>query len=547
MLSSRFAAGRYFESLNEQGESVMKVALIDVDAHVEAFGIRSLSASLKEAGHQTRLILMKSEASCFSKHVLDEARKLAAFADVIGISCFSRASTKAIQVLEYLRSLNKIRVWGGLHATLNPDICVEHADIVCIGEGEGFMLELVEKAERGENWKEIANAAYEEEGIMLKREARPLISDLDELPLLDISGEDEFLLKGDQFVRTVEIYNESTPIAFNGTRGCAFYCTYCSNAKLKELVGSGQRYVRKLSIPRLMEHLDSLRRRFPKVKCFNFFDEDFCARKLSDIEQFSEEYTQRIGLPFECMVSPMLLNEEKMEQLVKAGLWRINMGMESGSDRTKTEVYNRHMPNDAVMRAARAINKYPHVVPYYFFIIGNPYESNEDLISTARFLRDLPYPFYLRTYSLVFMPGTLLYERAVRDGIIQGATDCACEADFMAGLDYRKHAWKKKHLYLNGLLYLMAGKSTQGRLGLVPRNMVNWLLSPGMVAFNEKHPLFIKGMIRFKTFTMRLRALGARLLKKLLKDPTVIYSRNEQTVPEQQTESVKVPVSGSVS
>lgn len=524
----------------------MKVALIDVDAHVEAFGIRCLSASLKEAGHQTRLILMKSDASCFTERVLDEARRLAAFADVVGISCFSRASAKAIQVLEHLRSLNNIRVWGGLHATLNPESCVKYADVVCLGEGERFMLELVEKAENGENWKEIANAAYEENERIVKRDARPLINDLDELPLLDVSGEDEYLLRGDRFVRAVEIYDESTPIAFNGTRGCAFHCTYCSNAKLKELVGPGQRYVRKLSIPRLIEHIERLRRRFPKAKCFNFFDEDFCARKLSDFDHFAEEYARRIGLPFECMVSPMLLNEKKMQRLVEAGLWRISMGIESGSDHTKIEIYNRYMPNDEVMRAARAINKYPHVVPYYFFIIGNPYETEKDLLETARFIRDLPYPFYLRTYSLVFMPGTLLYERAVRDGMISGAEDSGYEVDFLAGLDYRKHSWKRKHLYLNGLLYLMAGKNTRRRMGLIPRGALEWLLRPGMIAFNEKHTLLIKGLIRFKTFTLKLRALGARVSKKLLKDPTVIYNRKEHPTPSFQTESVQVPVSESV-
>jgi radical SAM superfamily enzyme YgiQ (UPF0313 family) len=396
------------------------------------------------------------------------------------------------------------------------------------------------------DWRDISNGVYQENGRTVKRDARPLISDLDELPLLDVSCEDEFQLKGDRFVRAVDAYDESAPVAFNGTRGCAFHCTYCSNSRLKELVPPGQRYVRKLSIDRLIEHIESLKQRFPKAKCFNFFDEDFCARKLTQIQHFTKEYSRRIGLPFECMVSPMLLNEEKMQLLVEAGLWRINMGMESGSDRTKTEVYNRHMPNDVVMRAAWAINKYPHVVPYYFFIIGNPYETDKDLIATARFIRDLPYPYYLRTYSLVFLPGTLLYERAVRDGIISGTQDSACEVDFLAGLDYRKHSWKRKHLYLNGLLYLMAGKSTRRRLGLVPRGALEWLLRPGVIAFNEKHTIFIKGLIRFKTLTLKLRALGARVSKKLLKDPTVIYNRKEHAAPRLQTDGTVAPVSESV-
>ena len=512
----------------------MRVVLIDVDAHVEAFGIRSLSAVLKEAGHQTRLILMKSEKPCYPKRILDKVRQLVTSADVIGISCLSRASTKAVQVLEHLRPLGKILVWGGIHATLNPEACVKYADIVCRGEGEGFMLELVEKAEKGEDWKDITNAVYLENGHTMKRDLRSLIDNLDELPLLDVSCDDEFHLRGHRFVHVFKTSDEITPIAFNGTRGCAFHCTYCSNSKLKELVAPKQRFVRKLSIARLIEHVDSLRQRFPRAKYFNFFDEDFCARKLNQIENFAHVYTRRIGLPFECMVSPMLLSKEKMELLVEAGLWRINMGVESGSERTKTEIYNRHMPNDVVMRAAQTINKYPHIVPYYFFIIGNPYENDNDLIATARFIRDLPYPYYLRAYSLVFFPGTLLYDRAVRDGMINGVQDSACELDFLGGLDYRKHPWKRTHLYLNGLLYLMVGKCTRWRLGLVPRGALEWLLRPGVIAFNEKHTVFIRSLIRFKTITLNLRILCARVFKKLLKDPMVIYNRKKYATPRRQ-------------
>jgi len=501
----------------------MNIALIYVDQDLEAFGVRNISSALKAAGHETKLVLMKTKEAAYSQQVLDAAKGLVADSDIIGMSCFSRASQKAIQVMEHMRPLNKVTVWGGIHATLNAEQCARHADLVCRGEGEQFMIDLAERLDKGGDWRAVPNAVYADKGRLVANEPRPLIDNLDTLPMMDFSRDNEWHLNGEEFVRVTGVCEDTAPIAFNGTRGCAFRCTYCSNAKLKQLVHANGRYVRKLSVEKLIEHAEKLRERFPKAKCFNFFDEDFCARPVADIEKFSRLYSERVGIPFECMVSPVQVNEEKIRWLVKAGLWRINMGVESGSERTKREVYDRHMSNDAVMRAARVLNKYPHVVAYYFFIIGNPYETREDLLSTARFLGDLPEPFYLRTYNLVFVPGTLLYEMAVKDGIIQGREDCGFELDFVGGFNYKKHAWKKSNIYLNGLLYLMAGKVARRRLGLVPRRLLSVLLKPAVVEFNEKHTLPIRGLITTKLCLWKLRGAVAKIVKKVLKDPRVIY------------------------
>ncbi|MHC4203237.1 MAG: B12-binding domain-containing radical SAM protein [Planctomycetota bacterium] len=502
---------------------MMNVALVHVDWDLEAFGVRCLSSFLKAAGHQTTLLLMRSKDGSYSPHVLDRVRELTADCDVVGLSCFSRASQKAIQIIDYVRPLGKITIWGGIHATLNPEECAKHADVVCRGEGEGFMLELVEKLKGGGNWKDIANAAYRENGRVVVNDVRSLIGDLDELPIIDFSHENEFQLKHDRFIKVDSLFDAAYPISFNGTRGCAFHCTYCSNSKVKELASGKGRYVRKLSISKLIEHAENLKERFPQASCINFFDEDFCARPLKDIKQFSDEYSKRIGLPFECMVSPLQVNEEKIQLLVKAGLWRINMGVESGSERTKKEIYNRHMSNEAVLRAAGIINRYSHVVPYYFFIIANPYETTDDLLATLSLLQELPHPYFLRIYNLVFFPGTLLYESAVTHGIIGGSSDSGFELDFLAGLNFKKHPWKRKNLYLNGLIYLMAGNVKRHRLGLIPRGSLGFLLRPKVVAFNERHTVFIRSFIAFKIFTWKLRSFAAYMLKKILRDPIAIY------------------------
>ncbi len=48
-------------------------------------------------------------------------------------------------------------VWGGVHATISPEKCIEHCDIVCIGEGEGVIVELADSIENKKSIDKIKN------------------------------------------------------------------------------------------------------------------------------------------------------------------------------------------------------------------------------------------------------------------------------------------------------------------------------------------------------------------------------------------------------
>ena len=101
----------------------MRIAFIYTEIDRWALGIRSVSAFLKRAGHTTRLILTGPSEDLCSEQALREIKDLVKDADVIALSCFSRGSDKATQIADYLRPLGKFTVWGGMHATLNPEEC----------------------------------------------------------------------------------------------------------------------------------------------------------------------------------------------------------------------------------------------------------------------------------------------------------------------------------------------------------------------------------------------------------------------------------------
>jgi len=507
----------------------MNIALIYTDWDPWALGLRSISAILKNAGHQTRLIFMGTDKTYYSQKILEDVKNLVKASNLIGISCLSRGSEKAKQVIRFIRTLKKPIVWGGLHATLNPEECVSLTDMVCVGEGEEIIVELAECIENGNDWRKIANIAYKKNRKFIINPLRPLISNLDELPLMDFSCEEEFHLTNKGFI---QLYHASEmpgthEIVFNGSRGCVFHCTYCCNSKLKEIFSGKGRYIRKMSISKYIECAKTLKQYFPQAKYFYLIDEDFFIRNPDELHQFAKEFPRQVGLPFECCGNPKQISQEKMELLVKAGLWRIRMGIESGSERTKREIYKRPVTNEEIRRAAQIISNFPQVVPYYFLIIANPYENDKDLIETAKFMLNLPGKFYTQAFNLVFFPGSILYERAVQDGLIEGKQESGYELDFRGGFIYKKHSWKQKNLYLNGLIFMMEGRSTKYRLGLLPKAFVPFLIKPTFLKFNNRYSFFIESMILVKMIILSLRSFGAKVLKRIVTDPTSIYNFRE--------------------
>jgi radical SAM superfamily enzyme YgiQ (UPF0313 family) len=502
----------------------MNITLISTDKDVWAFGLRSISAVLKAAGHVTQLVHMTTDENQFSKKVLTDVASMSRHTDIIGVSCLAQGSAKAAQLIESLHSQKKMIVWGGVHASLNPTECTDWADIVCRGEGEEMMLELVERLEHGRDWKDVPNLAFKHNGELRLNDLRPPVNDLDELPLPDFTFENENHLTENGFVQvsTLSEVNRGGRIIFNGSRGCAFHCTYCCNTKIKGLYSRRDRYVRRMSISRLIEHAQSLRNIFPLGKFFYFIDEDFAARPVAELVQLADEFPKKVGLPFQCLAHPARITKQKMDLLVKAGLFRIEMGIESGSERTRKEIYNRHVSSQVITRATQIISTYSQVLPTYLFIIANPYEEMEDLIATARLMAELPYGAQIVIYNLVFFPGSFLYERAVQDGLIGGFHDSGYELDFLSGLNYTKHSWKRKNMYLNGLLFLMAGLCTRNRVGTLPRWSIKALLTQNLIEFNENHPSGIRVMISVKFFLNLIRFLGANWLKRILRDPTVV-------------------------
>ncbi|UCB56913.1 MAG: B12-binding domain-containing radical SAM protein [Candidatus Omnitrophota bacterium] len=318
----------------------MKLLFVALDSRVKRYGIMSLSAFLKkDKRHQVFL----EEYTDFNtlKSRFDEISP-----DFVAYSCMSGEYNKAREINRQLKSKVKpfVSLWGGPHPTYSQEIINdEGVDAVCVGEGEGALLELCDRWQGGRRQYDIKNWLFKVDGRIIKNPLRPLI-DINTLPVPDFnifkSGKKEY----------VDVYV---------TRGCYFNCTYCFNHRWKELYNNFANPIRTLSIERAMEVLKYVKTEFAdKIKYICFHDDTLPIKDKNWITAFSQAYREHIGIPFYINMYPTMADEENLGLLKQAGLFKVNFAMESGNEYIRQEVLGRKMSNEKILKAAEILHRH---------------------------------------------------------------------------------------------------------------------------------------------------------------------------------------------
>jgi len=468
----------------------LKVALVSLYSDIYSPGVRSISAYLRANGVETRLIfipnlyvkrVVEEFLSPYRPEVLEGVVGLCRDVDLVGISLMTNLFERAVQLTEQIRKrLDVLVVWGGVHPTVRPVECLEYADCVVVGEGEEAMLELAQNINDGLPFEEVRNVWLRTGNGIKENPIRPLVSNLDTLPAPDFENPEYFVFdpQAGGFVvpdeKLLKRLHGKGPLHRQGhlnyqtiaTRGCPYDCSFCGNSALVKLYGK-RNYVRRRSVGHIIDELVAVKNRYRFINRICFFDDSFFAASVSQIREFAEAYKRNVGLPLFCLGGPRTITREKLEALVDAGLSGIQMGIQTGSRRINTMVYNRDVTNLEVLRATELINSFSEKIPLplYDIIVDNPYETVWDGIETVKLLMQIKRPFTIQTFSLTFFPGTALYDRAKRDGLIKDEKRQV----------YRKFYMQREGRYIN-LLIALVNRGT-------PRPLMRLLTSRWVVRF----------------------------------------------------------------
>ena len=336
---------------------------------------------------------------------------------MVGFSIYSPYVPIARRLTKIVKENSSATVmWGGIHPTLSPESCLEQCDIVCIGEGEGALKDLVESLRDGKKYESINNLWVKQNGRIIQNPLRPLIHDLDSIPFAAYARDSFYFIGSNKITREdAAIYDPI--LAVMPARGCPFTCSYCVNSLLRPLYQGLGPYNRRRSAANLIAEMKGILA-IPgtQKKLVEFHDENFGTDE-SWLGEFEALYPREIGLPFKVQYNPRLIKAESVRRLKKCGLHRIKFGIEAGADRIRNQVFRRPGKNQELIKLAQAIAKFD-VKIRYDLIIDNPYDTEETLKETIDLLLKLPKPLRFNLYSLQFFPNYPLTQKAIEDGHI---------------------------------------------------------------------------------------------------------------------------------
>jgi len=486
------------QNKTENPSPPIKIVLISTLVNSADLGLRTLSSVLKKAGYNVKIVFlitpMFSSKKFYSKKELKQLELICKNCDLIGVSAFSSTSSRAIQVIKKLKSLNKPIVWGGIHATLSPEDCIKYSDIVCVGEGEGAILDLAEAIQENKSIENIKNLWIRKNNKIIKNPVRNLIHNLDSLPFPDFEIKTHFILKKGKIRRFNEKDFNGEIIIMSG-RGCPYSCDYCSNNALNSLYkGKRKSILRFNSVDYFIKELFHLKNKFLNTDFIEIIDDSFSLRPIKEIREFSKKYKQKIGLKFKALVDPRTATDEKIKLLADAGCYMLAVGIQA-TERVNKEIYHRNMTNKDILRCAKIFNKYKDKISVNYDVITcNPYEKPEDLINLIKLIQKIPKPYRLDVSCLIYFPKTKLTLRALKDGLIT-------EKDLSSNLKYNDRGYHllkiKKNLYLNLIVTLMRGVAIDNKIGSIKDSWFNYLLKEKRIKRNLKNPLSVILFVKF--------------------------------------------------
>ncbi len=390
----------------------MKVLLLNPPfggAVAPPLGLGYISSVLEAEGHHVQLLDLYNMS--WSK-IQDALR--GSDAEVFGISSTTSNRFDAFELAKEVKSYHPKAtvVMGGAHPTLFPEQCLQFADIVVRGEGEYTMLDLMNAIEGKMEFKAVKGISFKDGEHPASNPDRPLIADLDALPFPDFNQFPPL----DSYVPYEDLILELGDCAklrkapMISSRGCPFRCAFCSSS---DIWGHSYRF---RSAKNVVDEMELLNRKY-KVRYIRFFDDNFTCN-VKRVEAICDEILERgLDVVWRCegRVNRQYVAAETLSKMARAGCHLIEYGVESGSPEG-LKVLNKAITLEEAARAVR-LTKAAGIKAKTFFIVGNPVETSETVKQSWNFINYIK-PDILTLSMLQIYPGTALFERAAKEGLI---------------------------------------------------------------------------------------------------------------------------------
>jgi radical SAM superfamily enzyme YgiQ (UPF0313 family) len=397
-----------------------RVALIKLFTGLN-LAVSQLSAELRRAGHDTRIIYFKDFLvvpvddvdqyrvtdyaltliggrakevvwNCYRPITEREyallGETLRAFGpDLIGFSLTSLTMQVAAEVTAWLRRHFDVPIiWGGAGPTIEPEVAITHADAVCVGEGEHVIVELAGRLDARADYADLQDLwVRRADGSIARNPTRPLL-DLETIAIPDFARARTVHIGDDRIEHDFYPVFIGSQYPIMTQRGCPFSCAFCIESVYQDMFGK-QNSLRRRSVDVVIEELVAAKRTLG-IRQVMFYDDVFTLNPRW-LREFAGRYKAEVGLPFWCYTYPTTTRREDIALLKDAGLRSITMGIQTGSDRVLRDDFKRPVAKAKAVEAARIIIECG--VDCYFDLISKTHsEREEDCRETFEFLVEFP-------------------------------------------------------------------------------------------------------------------------------------------------------------
>lgn len=362
-------------------------------------GLLSLKAYLNKMGVDCRILDMRVCPDPYSelKSNLNEYGPT-----IVGLTAFTLEILGAHEIAKIVKNYDNsiVTIIGGIHVSALPVETLQtypYFDIAVFGEGELTLIELIDALKMDRPLFPIQGVAFRTSDNIHLGVPRPLLEDLDKLPVPDRSGIDFT-----KYVPGKATFN-SLRVPTTGImagRGCPYNCFHCSK-------GVWGKTVRYRSARRIYEEIVECVSRYD-IRDFRFFD-DILTLPSGPIEELCQYIIEgRLNISFNCYSRIDHVRPDILRLMKQAGCYHIKYGIEFGSENA-IKLSNRRTTLKQAQDAV-AITRKVGILVKGNFLMGIPGETPEDCEKTIQFAKTLS-PDLVSFGVFCLYPGSVFYRK----------------------------------------------------------------------------------------------------------------------------------------
>ena len=308
--------------------------------------------------------------------------------DLVCISSISSTAPRAYELADFYRQQGLPVVLGGAHPSFLPREGLEHADYVVCGEGEGALPELIDALRNGGDVSGIQNLCFRQGDTIVQNPWRPLVEDLDSLPIPNYG-----LIHGWNAKRGKGVVSIAT------SRGCPFNCSFCS-----VIVLFGRKH-RVNSVDRIIEEI---RQNGLQARHIFFCDDNFTANRARTKELCERIIREGLKIEWSAQVRVESAKDpELLDLMAKSGCFAVFVGLESINPAT-LKAYNKSQTVEGIKECVVNFHHYGINV-HGMFVFGAEEDHYQVIRDTVKVSRQLDLDS-LQYMILTPMPGTPSYQ-----------------------------------------------------------------------------------------------------------------------------------------